>query len=77
MIRFSLNAEIALAKTVGSTGNLPVPGGYQPPGTGTATKLFLTVHCNTSTLPVPPGQWPDGTGRLPVLPISVSEFGLT
>jgi hypothetical protein len=58
---------------VGSTGNLPVPGGYQPPGTRTATGLFLTVDFSASRFPIPSGQWPDGTGRLPVLP--VSEFG--
>jgi hypothetical protein len=28
-------------------------------------------------LSIPLGQWPNGTGRLPVLPFSTSEFGLT
>jgi hypothetical protein len=59
---------------VGSTGNLPVPGGYQPRGTGTATKLFLTNDSNLDSFPIPSGQWPDGTGGLPVPPIFISKF---
>jgi len=69
------NSEIAVAKAVGGTGNLPVPGGYQPPGTGTATGLFPTNDSSIGSFPIPSGQWPDGTGRLPVPPILISESG--
>jgi hypothetical protein len=55
--------------TLGGTGRWPVPGGYQPPGTGKTRKFFSPVIFTATALPIPSGQWPDGTGGSPVLPM--------
>ena len=52
------NSEKAMAQTMGSTGDPPVPGGDSPLGTGERGELFLM--CAFLELPavVPSGQWP-------------------
>jgi hypothetical protein len=57
--------------TAGCRGHWPVPGGYQPPGTGKTRKFFRPVIFITHVLPVPSGQWTDGTGGSPVLPMEI------
>ena len=65
----------ACAAAGGSTGNLPVPRGDQPRGREGRVEQFWTL-LQKVPLPVPSAQWPDGTGWSPVLPKSISEFGL-
>jgi len=64
------------AQPPGSTGNLPVPRGDSPRGTGKDVRLFLCSPEPVNAHSLPSGQWPDGTGESPVPPTPISEFGL-
>ncbi len=67
---FNPNSEVGFGLAVGGTGYQPVPRGTEGiPG------KFTDVHFHRGRPPIPPGPWPGGTGRLPVPPISASEFG--
>ncbi|MEO6034597.1 MAG: hypothetical protein ABIQ35_05025 [Verrucomicrobiota bacterium] len=68
--------NVTTATPMGSTGHRPVPSGDPPLGIGRSHELYRASVSNGDLLPVPSGQWPDGTGGSPVLPISISEFGL-
>ena len=61
------NAEVALTKSVGSTGHRPVPRGYQPLGTTLSHALILASEVKGCLLAIPSG-WH-------VLQVLTSEFG--
>ena len=66
----SVNSEVAPAQPAGSTGNLPVPRGDPPHGTGRRLRNNSCVHGQGDVPALPSGQWPDGTGGSPVPPAS-------
>ena len=70
------NSEVRSTTASGSTGNLPVPRGDPPRGTGRSLRNYLCMRGEGDVPSLPSGQWPDGTGGSPVPPISTSEFGL-
>ena len=73
--RFNPNSEVAAVPPPGSTGNLPVPRGDPPRGTGRRARYFLCALGPGDVPALPSGQWPSGTGGSPVPPSSISEFG--
>ena len=53
---------------MGGTGNLPVPGGYQPTGTSASRVANRALTDEPTASSIPLGWQPSGTGRLPVPP---------
>jgi adenine-specific DNA-methyltransferase len=58
---------------LGSTGNLPVPPGYQPGGTGSASNSPAAIEISSAS-PQPVGKLPTGTGGSPVPPTGKLTF---
>jgi len=58
---------------MGGTGNLPVPSGYQPDGTGATIENSRTKKTSGAT-PIPRGKLPCGTGGSPVPPEELKKY---
>ena len=55
-VAFSPNSEVAVAQPSGSTGNLPVPSGDSPLGTGRRTNFSRRLFPVSATFPFRPAS---------------------